>query len=52
MITPDSAELPVIIDIEASGFGKGSYPIEIGYYSENSETTSARIRITTKSIFL
>jgi hypothetical protein len=24
--------LPVIIDIEASGFGKGSYPIEIGYY--------------------
>ncbi len=22
---------PIIIDIEASGFGKGSYPIEIGY---------------------
>jgi len=24
--------LPVIIDIEASGFGRGSYPIEVGYY--------------------
>ena len=24
--------LPVIIDIEASGFGRGSYPIEIGYH--------------------
>jgi hypothetical protein len=23
--------LPVLIDIEASGFGKGSYPIEIGF---------------------
>ena len=22
---------PIIIDIEASGFGKGSYPIEVGY---------------------
>lgn len=24
-------ELPAIIDIEASGFGKGSYPIEVGF---------------------
>lgn len=23
---------PIIIDIEASGFGKGSYPIEIGFH--------------------
>ena len=23
--------LPAIIDLEASGFGKGSYPIEVGY---------------------
>ena len=23
-------ELPIIIDVEASGFGRGSYPIEIG----------------------
>src|ERR1700754_4066876 len=25
------SEVPSIIDIEASGFGRGSYPIEIGY---------------------
>ncbi len=25
--------LPVIIDIEASGFGSGSYPIEVGYFT-------------------
>ena len=24
-------ELPIIIDVEASGFGRGSYPIEIGF---------------------
>ena len=26
-----AAELPCVIDIEASGFGRGSYPIEIGF---------------------
>jgi hypothetical protein len=26
---------PSIIDIEASGFGKGSYPIEVGYVSRS-----------------
>jgi len=26
---------PIIIDIEASGFGKGSYPIEVGYISRH-----------------
>jgi hypothetical protein len=26
---------PAIIDIEASGFGKGSYPIEVGYVSSH-----------------
>src|SRR3954468_2528729 len=25
------AALPCVIDIEASGFGRGSYPIEIGF---------------------
>lgn len=31
--TPDLADtpLPCVIDIEASGFGRGSYPIEIGF---------------------
>lgn len=25
---------PIIIDLEASGFGKGSYPIEVGYVDQ------------------
>lgn len=28
---------PAIIDIEASGFGRGSYPIEVGYYLPNGQ---------------
>ena len=24
-------QIPAIIDIEASGFGRGSYPIEVGF---------------------
>ena len=30
--------LPAIIDVEASGFGRGSYPIEIGVALENGTT--------------
>lgn len=30
--------LPIIIDIEASGLGSGSYPIEVGFVLENAET--------------
>ena len=28
-------ELPAILDIEASGFGRGSYPIEVGFCGGN-----------------
>lgn len=31
MSWPDDAHDPCVIDIEASGFGRASYPIEIGY---------------------
>lgn len=31
-------ELPIIIDIEASGFGKHGYPIEVGIITENAST--------------
>jgi len=31
-------DLPIIIDIEASGFGRNSYPIEIGIVLENKQT--------------
>ncbi len=37
-------ELPAIIDIEASGFGAGSYPIEVGYYLPGGEMYCALIR--------
>lgn len=30
-------QFPAIIDIEASGFGRGSYPIEVGVALENGE---------------
>ncbi len=36
--------LPVVIDIEASGFGRGSYPIEIGYYQPDGQSYCTLIR--------
>lgn len=36
--------LPAILDIEASGFGQGSYPIEIGVAADNGEQYSWLIR--------
>ncbi len=35
---------PVIIDVEASGFGRGSYPIEIGFVLGNGQSHCALIR--------
>lgn len=34
----------IILDIEASGFGVGSYPIEIGYVDANGATWSAQVQ--------
>ncbi|MDD2884741.1 MAG: hypothetical protein PHT48_06815 [Dechloromonas sp.] len=39
-----SKELPVIIDIEASGFGAGSYPIEVGYFMPDGQMYCTLIR--------
>ena len=36
--------VPPIIDIEASGFGRGSYPIEIGFALQDRELHSYLIR--------
>ena len=36
----DRLYTPAILDIEASGFGKGSYPIEIGVAAETGEVHS------------
>ncbi len=35
---------PIIIDIEASGFGKHSYPIEVGFVLDHTESWSCLIR--------
>lgn len=35
---------PVILDIEASGFGVGSYPIEIGYVDADGHVWSAQVQ--------
>lgn len=36
--------VPPIIDLEASGFGRGSYPIEVGFALENREVHSYLIK--------
>jgi hypothetical protein len=41
---PQNAPLPTIIDIEASGFGRGSYPIEIGFVTAEGTTYCTLIR--------
>lgn len=35
---------PIIVDIEASGFGKNSYPIEVGFIDESLNTWCALIK--------
>lgn len=37
-------QVPAIIDIEASGFGRGSYPIEVGIALESGEVHSFLIK--------
>ncbi|TNC85679.1 MAG: hypothetical protein CSH37_06880 [Thalassolituus sp.] len=39
-----STSLPPIIDVEASGFGRGSFPIEIGFALEDRKVQSYLIR--------
>jgi hypothetical protein len=39
-----SKKIPVIIDFEASGFGAGSYPIEVGYADERGGTWCSLIK--------
>jgi len=39
-----SSEVPAIVDVEASGFGAGSYPIEIGYVASDGSSYCTLIR--------
>jgi len=41
---PDAMQVPTIIDFEASGFGKGSYPIEVGFVMEAGQSWCSLIR--------
>lgn len=41
--SPDD-DLPAIIDVEASGFGRGSYPIEVGLVTAEGEAFCTLIR--------
>lgn len=44
MLNPLPRHAPVIIDLEASGFGRGSYPIEVGVALEDGRTHCFLIR--------
>jgi hypothetical protein len=37
-------QLPAILDIEASGFGRGSYPIEVGFVASDGALFCALVR--------
>jgi hypothetical protein len=39
-----SSEVPAVLDVEASGFGAGSYPIEIGYIASDGTSYCTLIR--------
>lgn len=43
-IDPVKVDRPLIIDVEASGFGRGSYPIEVGVALSDSRTHCRIIR--------
>ena len=36
-------QMPAILDIEASGFGRGSYPIEIGFVGTDAQHIAAQV---------
>ena len=40
----ESMFIPTIIDLEASGFGKGSYPIEVGFITANQDISCSLIK--------
>jgi hypothetical protein len=41
---PDPNTLPCVLDIEASGFGRHSYPIEVGYVLPNGRAVCMLVR--------
>jgi hypothetical protein len=43
-LPPDLATVPAVLDIEASGFGRHSYPIEVGYVLSDGQAFCTLIR--------
>ncbi|MEK8047551.1 hypothetical protein [Ideonella margarita] len=41
---PAMADLPGVIDVEASGFGRGSYPIEVGFVLPDGATVCTLVK--------
>jgi hypothetical protein len=44
IVVPMKPELPCMLDIEASGFGRNSYPIEIGYVCSDGSAWCTLVR--------
>ena len=38
------SEAPIVLDVEASGFGRGSYPIEVGFAAPDGRSVCSLIR--------
>lgn len=43
-ISTEAQNLPTVLDVEASGFGRSSYPIEVGFVLPNGHTYCTLIR--------
>ena len=43
-VQTDAAASPIILDIEASGFGRNSYPVEVGFALPNGRTYCTLVR--------
>jgi hypothetical protein len=43
-LLPRAAELPAVIDVEASGFGPGSYPVEVGFVLPDGRSWCSLVR--------
>lgn len=44
MSSPQSPTVPAVLDIEASGFGRRSYPIEVGWVLPNGQSYCTLVR--------
>ncbi|RUP25206.1 MAG: hypothetical protein EKK45_21030 [Curvibacter sp.] len=44
IVLEEAALAPAVIDIEASGFGRGSYPIEVGFVLPDGEAWCSLVR--------